>query len=452
MSLEGLSANRSCAGFLSIFWKSLTRRKGSRCVHFIAALGFRQHQRLQWLRLHRELEDLTVPDPIKRLPPNAKGQVRYRFVVDGGADPTTGKRKQIKRTFDTLKEAKAEYARITSKRHEGTFVPPNKITVDEWLDQWLAMKAEDLESTTVYNYSVTLDRVRVKLGPIRLQELTEDHVDGWMRWALQEGRVRGGKAGTGLGVISVDMSLGRLKDALNRAVTRRLVTVNVASEVHIPLKARKAERKTKAVVQPWNATEVGAFMTAMKGDRLYAPLLLSLMGLRPAEVCGLRWQDVDLDAATLSIANTRTLMGNRTVVEKDTKSMAGERVLPLPALVREALKTFRATQAAERLAAGEGYSGSGYVLVDELGAALNGRQLRVRAYKIMDQNGLRRVRLYDARASCLTYLANNGVPDHLLALWAGHTNVKTTKKWYVKPDVNDLLPAAEAWGGLAGDV
>lgn len=55
----------------------------------------------------------------------------------------------------------------------------------------------------------------------------------------------------------------------------------------------------------------------------------------------------------------------------------------------------------------------------------------------MDESGLRRVRLYDARASCLTFLANNGVPDHLLAMRAGHTNVKTTKKWYVKPDVAD---------------
>ncbi|MCW2871884.1 tyrosine-type recombinase/integrase [Actinacidiphila oryziradicis] len=115
--------------------------------------------------------------------------------------------------------------------------------------------------------------------------------------------------------------------------------------------------------------------------------------------------------------------------------------------MREALKEFRATQAAEKLAAGEAYSGSGYVIVDELGAALNGRQLRVRAYKIMDENGFRRVRLYDVRASCLTYLANSGVPDHILARWAGHTNVKTTKKWYVKPE--GLRPAAEAWGGLA---
>lgn len=145
----------------------------------------------------------------------------------------------------------------------------------------------------------------------------------------------------------MDMSLARLKEVLNRAVTRRLVAVNVASEVHIPLKARKAERKTKTVVAPWNAAEVSAFVLAMKGDRLYAPLLLSLMGLRPAEVCGLRWSDIDLNAATLDISNTRTLMGNKTVVEKDTKSMAGGRLLPLPALVREALKEFRATQAAE---------------------------------------------------------------------------------------------------------
>ena len=97
----------------------------------------------------------------------------------------------------------------------------------------------------------------------------------------------------------------------------------------------------------------------MKGDRLYAPLLLSLMGLRPAEVRGLRWPDIGLEAATLSIVNTRTLMGNRTVVEKDTKSMAGERVLPLPALVREALKALRATQAKEHLAADEGYESGG---------------------------------------------------------------------------------------------
>jgi integrase len=230
-----------------------------------------------------------------------------------------------------------------------------------------------------------------------------------MHWSLKHGRVRGGKAGTPLGVTSVDMSPARLKDALNRAVTRRLVPMNVAQHVAIPRRARKEERKNKQEVKPWNVQEVQAFVLGIRGGRLYAPLLLSLMGLRPAEVCGLRWEDVELDNATITIANTRTMMGNRYVVEKDTKSLAGERELPLPAPVLAALKSFKALQSKEKLALGEAY------------------------------------------VECLTYLANNGVPDHILARWAGHTNVKTTEKWYVKPDVEDLRGAATMWDGLHGD-
>ncbi|MFD9821508.1 site-specific integrase, partial [Streptomyces violascens] len=271
--------------------------------------------------------------------------------------------------------------------------------------------------------------------------------EAWMLWALREGRVRATKAGPGLGVTSVEMSLARLKEALNRAVSRRLVAVNVAQEVWIPRKVRKVERRAKAEVAPWSVAEVHAFVRAVRSHRLYAPFLLSLMGLRPAEVCGMRWVDLDLDSAVLTVANTRTLMGNKTVVEKDTKSLASERALPLPALVREALRHFKVTQAAEKLAAGQAYEDSGYVL-DEFGAPLTVKQLREQAYKVMAENALRRVRLYDARASCFTYLANNGVPDHLLARWAGHTDVRTTKRWYVKPDVEDLRSAADVWSGL----
>lgn len=275
---------------------------------------------------------LFLSVPIKKLLPNAKGEVRYRFVVDVGADPVTGKRKQVTRTSGTLREAKAEYARITNRRHDAALVPAHEITVNEWLDPWLAWKSEDQEESTVYSYTLTLDRVRGQLGQIRLQELTEDHVEAWMQWALREGRTRSGKAGTGLSVTSVE--------------------VNVALEVTTPRKVRKAERRTKALVQPWNVDEVHAFVRAIEDDRLCAPFLLSLMGLRPAEICGMRWADVDLERATLTIANTRTLMGNKIVVEKDSKSVAGERELPLPDLVRGALTRFHAVQMAESRAAG----------------------------------------------------------------------------------------------------
>ncbi|MCX5339726.1 hypothetical protein [Streptomyces atratus] len=220
--------------------------------------------------------------PIKKLPPNAKGQIRYRFVVDVGTHSLTGKRQQVTRTFGTLREAKAEYARITNRRYETASVPFDARTLDEWLDQWLAKKAEDLEVSTVYSYTMTLGRLRGRLGHIRLQELAEDDVEAWMKWALREGRVRGGKAGTGLGVASVEMSLARLKEALDQAVTRRLVEVNVAREVTIPRNLRKAERRTKAMAPPWNLAEVRAFVCAVKDDRL------SPLSFCPGWDCGRR--------------------------------------------------------------------------------------------------------------------------------------------------------------------
>lgn len=55
-----------------------------------------------------------------------------------------------------------------------------------------------------------------------------------------------------------------------------------------------------------------------------------------------------------------------------TKSLAGERRLPLPDLIGAALADFKATQVIEKLAAGERYEDNEYVLVDRLGRALKG--------------------------------------------------------------------------------
>ncbi|MEU7060917.1 hypothetical protein [Streptomyces sp. NPDC046197] len=94
------------------------------------------------------------------------------------------------------------------------------------------------------------------------------------------------------------MALGRLKEVLGRAVTKRMVPLSVAANVSVPRKARKQERKEKVVVAPWNVDEVHTFVAGIREERLYAPLLPGLMGLRPAEVCGLRWEDVDLELRT----------------------------------------------------------------------------------------------------------------------------------------------------------
>ncbi|GAA3256055.1 site-specific integrase [Streptomyces lavendulae] len=377
------------------------------------------------------------------------GTVRYRTVVDAGTDEN-GKRVQITITRDTKTEVKNERDRISHQRAAGTLIAPSKLTVAGWLDQWLEYKRRDVEETSISTYRLNLLHPRERLGHIRLQELTEDQVQKFVDEMVASGRRTGGKPGTKLAVSTSTVILNRLRQALDRAVVRKLIPSNPAQYVRVSLADKKADKRDRPKSRPWSVAEVQKFVKGIEQDRLYAPLLLSLMGLRPAEVCGQRWSDIDLKAGTVDIANTRTMIGNVRVLEKDTKTASGERALPLPQGPLEALKRFRAQQARERLAAGEGYTDTGYVAVNELGIALNTRQLREYAYKLMDTTGLRRVRLYDARHSCLTYLAVSGVPDVVLAAWAGHTNATFTKKRYVHPGVEDLRSAATAWDAFHG--
>jgi integrase len=377
------------------------------------------------------------------------GSVRYRTVVDAGHDEN-GRRIQLTITRNTKKELEAERSRIIAERAAGTFIAPNKITLGEWLDQWLEYKRRDVEETTIRTYRLALVHVHERLGHVRLQELTEDQLQEFVDALVLGGRRKGGEPGTRLAVSTVEGILTRLREALGRAVVRRLIPASPAQYVRVALADKKLDKRDRARPKPWTVEEVQTFIRGIEQDRLYAPLLLSLMGLRPAEVCGQRWTDIDLQLGTLEVTNTRTMVGNKRVLEKDTKTSSGERVLPLPQWPWEALKRFRAQQAREKLAAGEAYTDTGYVVVNEIGITVNTRQLREHAYRTMERLGLRQVRLYDARHSCLTYLAVSGVPDVVLAAWAGHTNASFTKRKYVHVAPEDMRVAAAAWDAFHG--
>ncbi|MFD7996279.1 site-specific integrase [Streptomyces mexicanus] len=377
------------------------------------------------------------------------GTVRWRTVVDAGRDEN-GKRIQLTVTRDTKKEVLAERDRILHQRAAGTFIAPNKITLGEWLDQWLEYKRRDVEETTIRTYRLALVHVYDRLGHVPLQQLTEDQVQDFVDALVAGGRRKGGEPGTRLAVSTVEGILTRLREALGRAVVRRLIPSSPAQYVRVALADKKLDKRERQRPKPWTVDEVQTFIHGIEQDRLYAPLMESLMGLRPAEVCGQRWPDIDLDEGILYIRTTRTMIGNVQVLEKDTKTAAGERALPLPNGPWEALRRFKAQQAREKLAAGEAYTDTGYVVVDELGMPLNTRQLREHAYRLMRRLGLRQVRLYDARHSVLKALALSGVPDVILAAWAGHTNAAFTKRKYVSIEAEDMRGAAAALDAFHG--
>jgi hypothetical protein len=173
-----------------------------------------------------------VKEPIRKIELK-DGTVRYRLVVDIGHDEN-GKRQQITRTFDKLKEARDELSKIRHETNKGTYVKPSEATVSEYLDEYFVGATRGRRESTKVSYRDAFRPVRERLGTRNLQSVTKADIERLVDWMLTEGRKRGGKPGTGLGPRSVRLTLGRLKAAFEMAMDEGRLTRNVVKLVTPP--------------------------------------------------------------------------------------------------------------------------------------------------------------------------------------------------------------------------
>jgi integrase len=109
------------------------------------------------------------------------------------------------------------------------------------------------------------------------------------------------------------------------------------------------------------ASEVAAILTAAEGLRYQSVLaLIAATGLRRGEALALCWEHVNLNDGTLKVAATLDSVGGEMLITKP-KSPRARRTIPLSPAVIAILKAQRATQAAERLHAGNQWTDSGLV-------------------------------------------------------------------------------------------
>lgn len=187
------------------------------------------------------------------------------------------------------------------------------------------------------------------------------------------------------------------------------------------------------------------------GDRYAIAWMLGLSGLRRGEIAGMRWADVDLDSETLTVAHTRLRYGTN-LVESTPKSRAGGRELPLPPHLVAEFKAARRIQAADRLRLGADYQPSGYVVVDESGAALSPHALTSRWARMLKAAGVRHVRLHDRPAHLRHPDAPEERADRADLSGLGHASKAFTLQTYVNPHRSALDVAAKSFATKMRDL
>jgi integrase len=273
-----------------------------------------------------------------------RGKTSWRLKYEADRDPITGKRVTRYVTVrGTKKQAQAELVRLLAQMEDGAAVNPSKLTIAAYLRSWLEYNTE-LSPKTLERYrQLAEQQIIPHLGAIPLQKLRPADVQEWHAILLQ----RGGDGGRSLSARTVGHAHRVLRAALARAANVEIIARNVTAVVRPP----KVAAKEIAILSPVQVADV---LARLQGHILLPPVTVALgTGIRRGELCGLRWSDVDLAAATIRIEHSieETAAGLR---QKAPKSRHGRRTLSLPRATVEALQAHRLWQAEQRLACGLG--------------------------------------------------------------------------------------------------
>jgi integrase len=219
---------------------------------------------------------------------------------------------------------------------------------------------------------------------------------------------------------------GVLRRALSYAVDAKHITWNPAAAVRPP----KLRHGVVGADIVWTAEDVSEFLAHIAEDRL-APLwiLAASSGLRRAELLGARWIDVDLESAALQVRSTRVAYG-ALLVTKEPKTARSRRTIPLPQRTVEALRTWKARQARERLAAGSAYTDLGLVFSDELGGYLSPSAVSKAFGRLVKGADLPRITLHQLRHSFATIELEQGVDVLYVSELLGHSSASITQTVY----------------------
>ncbi|TDW91275.1 site-specific integrase [Kribbella sp. VKM Ac-2566] len=340
-----------------------------------------------------------------------------------------------------------------------------KMTVGQWAVIWLTEVAPRTasESTIESVYRPRLvNWILPRIGHQKLERLGPEHLDALYLEVARDG----------LSEKSVLMVHQIIKRMLKMAMRRNLVGRNVADLVDSP---SHDDSDFDALEELEAKTILRHSANVRNGARWSVAFAL---GLRQAEALGMRWKYLDLDAGRVQVwqlKRTRFRHGCDDVAEctknrhRDVcragcdkharycpartggewvfRKPKGKKVrwVPIPVELVDQLRTHRAAQAAERLAAGTSWEDWDLVFADQRGRPINPRRDWAEFKAMLASSGIRDARPHDARHTAATLLLEQGVDIRVVQEILGHASLAVTKRY---AHVRDKLTrdAAEKMG------
>jgi integrase len=294
--------------------------------------------------------------------------------------------------------------------------------------------------TTAYRYAWIVHHYIIPtIGVIALRDLRSDHLDHLYAQLL----TAGGRDRNGLAPMTVHETHVIVRSAVDLAVQRHLVDHNVAHGAQPP-RPRALDRSGP---QSWTAAQLRQFLRSARDQRLYPALHLAAhTGMRRGEIDGLKWSDLNVRAARLSISRTLQNVGGRPT-EFGVKTRTSRRCVDLDTHTLSVLASWRRRLCAEHLPARV----EDWMFYNRKGHFLNPESISQLFDRVVRRSGLPRIGFHDLRHTHASLLVAGGVPIKVVSERLGHAHPGFTMNTYqhVLPGMGER--AAAQFAALLAD-
>ena len=351
---------------------------------------------------------------------------------------------------------------IARRIHAGVPTTDSTLTLGAYLDTWINNRT-GLSPATLRSYRDHITKYwKPQLGHIPLHALTAGHIQ--TVFAAIEARnaeiltlraspdqavrdtVKGVRTVSPASMHRIRATLRKALNDARRVYHHQLADHNPAEAVDLrsgtPPKPRlwtasavKRWRHTgrrPGPVMVWTPAQVGEFLDYVEAHDPELSALVDLAvhrGPRRGELAGLHDYDVDLATGEITITEQRTSVGYQ-IIEKEVKSAAGDRVVPLADDTIGTLRAYLARRAAWRLAAGPTWQHSDMFFVRRDGRPWHPELITARFDRLVTASGLPPVRFHDLRHTAATLMLAAGASIKEIQDTLGHASYKLTADTY----------------------
>ena len=344
----------------------------------------------------------------------------YYVSMELGRDEN-GKRIKQYRTFPTLAAARNGlrdfHAGLERERElERKLAPAQELDLSHWLEYWMdSIVRPNRAETTVYAYQKIIDNhIDPALGTVPLKRLTPKMVQ---KYYTETQRANGLSSNT------MRRHHDLLSSALRSAVRQDVIPASPMERVEPP-----RVRTTESYF--YNNQELKLLYQTSEGNILeLAVKLAGSLGMRREEICGLKWENVDLQRHLVLIREARTAYG-ATIVQKETKNRSSVRTLYLPDEVYLLLEQEQARQQQERCLHSPTYNPTDHVILDAKGVPYSPNALSLAFTRFVKKNDLPRLTFHGLRHTFATIASCQGASLFDIGKALGHSTPATTGRIY----------------------